>query len=165
LVAHESSETQGWFSVKPLLPKAHAGLCRVGAQLPPAGGQGSRQVPEDPRRQPGLGGPDVWTVGSTWSSTGRAGRAACVFAVLSWSRVRFVRLAADGRAETTFTLLRCLRAGGRRRGDRDAPVYVRFAIHDRSGRTSATPTTRSQRGSWRRWLVSSRPTQWSRSAS
>ena len=84
------------------------------------------------------------------------------------TRVRFVRFTADERAETTLGMLaECFEVLGGVPGkvlaDRmgclkgrvvanvvvPAPVYLRFAGHYGSGRTSARRATRRARGSWR----------------
>ena len=78
-------------------------VCRVGAELPPAGRGGEADVAARHHRgrRPG-----VWSPGETWSSTGASQGGLHVFcAVLAWSRLRFVRFAADEKATTTLALL------------------------------------------------------------
>ena len=90
-------------------------------------------------------------------------------AVLAWSRFRFVRFAADERADTTMALLAecfevlggvpgkvladrmgCLKGGVVANVVVPTPaVRARSPAITGSGRTSARPRTRSRRGSWR----------------
>jgi len=112
LVRGRVAATKGRISAKRLLPAArtagYAGSDRNFRRLVAAQKQAWRVEHRRGRR------PAVWLPGQTlvidWGSVG----ALHVFcAVLAWSRVRFVRFAADERAETTFALLaECFEALG-----------------------------------------------------
>jgi transposase len=104
LVRGRLAATKSRISAKRLLPAArtagYAGSDRNFRRLVAAEKQAWRAEHRRERR------PAVWLPGQTlvidWGSVG----ALLVFcAVLAWSRVRFVRFAADERAETTFALL------------------------------------------------------------
>jgi transposase len=151
LVAHEISETKAKISAKRLLPKAHAagyaGSARNFRRLVAQERAKYRQHQAITRaRRPG-----VWTPGEhlviDW---GVLGGLHVFCAVLAWSRVRFVRFAADERAETTFALLAecfevlggvpkvvladrmgCLKGGVVADVVIPTPDYVRFATHYR----------------------------------
>ena len=139
LVAERVEKTQGRISAKRLLPAARAagyeGSARNFRRLVAAGEGGSGGTVTIAGRRPG-----VWTPGETLVIDWGVQDGLHVFcAVLAWSRVRFVRFAADEKAATTFALLAecfevlggvprtvladrmgCLKArGGRERGGAD----------------------------------------------
>ena len=161
LVTGKIAATKGRMSAKRLLPLAVAagyeGSGRNFRRLVAAAKAYWRRTHHRGRR------PAVWVPGEhlviDW---GVLGGLHVFCAVLAWSRVRFVRFAADERAATTLSLLaECFEAlGGVPKvvlADRMAclkadvvanrvvptPDYVRFAAH------SARAATRSRRGSWR----------------
>jgi transposase len=147
LVAERVRKTQGRISAKRLLPAARAagygGSARNFRRLVAEVKASWRQGHHRGRR------PAVWTPGDTlvidWGSTGGL-HVFC--AVLAWSRVRFVRFAADEKAATTLAMLAecfevlggvprtvladrmgCLKAGVVANVVVPAPDYVRFAAH------------------------------------
>jgi transposase len=147
LVTERVTKTAGRISAKRLLPAAraagYAGSPRNFRRLVAAAKQAWRTDHHRGRR------PAVWSPGEylviDWGSEGGL-HVFC--AVLAWSRVRFVRFAADERAETTLAMLaRCLEVLGGVPGkvlaDRmgclkggvvanvvvPAPEYLRFAAH------------------------------------
>jgi transposase len=151
LVAHEISETKAKISGKRLLPKAqaagYAGSARNFRRLVAQERAKYRQSQAIARaRRPG-----VWTAGEHLVIDWGVLNGLHVFcAVLAWSRVRFVRFAADERAETTFALLAecfevlggvpkvvladrmgCLKGGVVADVVIPTPDYVRFATHYR----------------------------------
>ena len=147
LVAGRVGKTHARISAKRLLPEARA-----------AGYEGSarnfRRVVCEAKRQWRRGHhrgrrPAVWTPGETlvidW---GVQGGLHVFCAVLAWSRVRFVRFAADEKAETTLAMLAecfetlagvpktvladrmgCLKGGVVANVVVPTPAYVRFATH------------------------------------
>lgn len=147
LVGDRVAETHAKMSAKRLLPAARAagytGSARNFRRLVAEQKQAWRATHRRGRR------PAVWTPGEylviDWGSVG----ALHVFcAVLAWSRVRFVRFAADERAETTLGLLaecfeylggvpkvvladrmNCLKGGVVANKVVPTPDYVRFASH------------------------------------
>jgi transposase len=147
LVAERVEKTSGRISAKRLLPAAraagYAGSDRNFRRLVAVAKQAWRRENHAGRR------PAVWSPGEylviDW---GAEGGLHVFCAVLAWSRVRFVRFAADERAETTLAVLaECLEVlggvPGRVLADRmaclkggvvanvvvPAPGYVRFAAH------------------------------------
>ena len=147
LVAERVGKTQGRISAKRLLPAAraagYAGSARNFRRLVAAQKQLWRRDHHRGRR------PAVWSPGEhlviDWGSEGGL-HVFC--AVLAWSRVRFVRFAADERAETTLALLAecfevlggvpgkvladrmgCLKGGVIANVVVPAPQYLRFAAH------------------------------------
>jgi len=123
--------------------------------------------------------PAVWSPGEYLVIDWGAEFGVHVFcAVLAWSRIRFVRFAADERAETTLRMLAecfevlggvpgkvladrmgCLKGGVVANVMVPTPEYVRFAAHyPGSGPISARPRTRNRKGSWRTWWDTPRPT-------
>ena len=149
LVAERVAKTKGRISAKRLLPAAraagYAGSARNFRRLVAEAKQRWRRGHHRGRR------PAVWTPGDTlvidW---GVEGGLHVFCAVLAWSRVRFVRFAADEKATTTLALLAecfetlggvpatvladrmgCLKAGVV--ADLVVPTadYVRFAAHYR----------------------------------
>ena len=143
------AKTAGRISATRLLPEARAagyvGSARNFRRL-------AAQAKSDWRREHHRGRrPAVWTPGETlvidWGSEGPL-HVFC--AVLAWSRWRFVRFAADERAETTLAMLAecfemaggvpkvvladrmgCLKGGVVANVVVPAPAYVRFATHYR----------------------------------
>ena len=112
LVAGRVAKTSGRISAKRLLPAAraagYAGSARNFRRLVAAEKQAWREEHHRGRR------PAVWSPGEhlviDW---GAEGGLHVFCAVLAWSRVRFVRFAADERAETTLGLLaECFEALG-----------------------------------------------------
>jgi transposase len=149
LVAKRVDSTRARISAKRLLPEAraagYAGSARNFRRLVARTKANWRRDQHRSRR------PAVWTPGDTlvidW---GAEGRLHLFCAVLAWSRVRFVRFAADERAETTFRLLAecfeviggvpkivladrmgCLKGGVVANVVIPTPDYVRFATHFR----------------------------------
>jgi transposase len=147
LVAERVGKTAGRISAKRLLPAAraagYAGSPRNFRRLVAAQKQLWRRDHHRPRR------PAVWSPGEhlviDWGSLGGL-HVFC--AVLAWSRVRFVRFAADERAETTLAMLAecfevlggvpgkvladrmgCLKGGVVANVVVPAPEYLRFAAH------------------------------------
>ena len=147
LVVQRVEKTSGRISAKRLLPQAQAAgyvgsarnFRRLVAQVKAEWRQGHHRG-----RRPG-----VWAPGETliidW---GVQGGLHVFCAVLAWSRVRFVRFAADQKAATTFGLLAecfetlggvprtvladrmgCLKAGVVANVVVPTPDYVRFATH------------------------------------
>jgi transposase len=155
LVAERVRMSKGRISAKRLLPAARAagygGSDRNFRRLVAAAKADWRagQARAGGRR------PAVWTPGQTlvidWGEEKIAGAAVQVFcAVLAWSRVRFVRFAADQQQATTLALLAecfevlggvpavvladrmgCLKGGVVANVVVPAPDYVRFAAHYR----------------------------------
>src|SRR5229473_1322613 len=147
LVAERVKKTQGRISAKRLLPAAraagYAGSPRNFRRLVAAQKQLWRRDHHRGRR------PAVWSPGEHLVIDWGAEAGLHVFcAVLAWSRVRFVRFAADERSETTLAMLaECLEGPGGVPGtvlaDRmgclkggvvanvvvPAPAYLRFAAH------------------------------------
>jgi transposase len=149
VVAKRVSSTKGRISAKRLLAEARAagygGSARNFRRL-------VAQAKADWRRQNHRGRrPAIWSPGETlvidW---GQEGPLHVFCAVLAWSRFRFVRFAADERAETTLRLLAecfevlggvpkvvladrmgCLKGGVVADVVVPTPVYVRFAGHYR----------------------------------
>lgn len=124
--------------------------------------------------------PAVWSPGEhlviDW---GAVGGLHVFCAVLAWSRVRFVRLAADERAETTFALLAecfetlggvpkvvladrmgCLKGGVVAGRVVPTPDYVRFATHYGFRPDFCEAADPESRGSWSTWSATPSPT-WS----
>ncbi|HZU72099.1 MAG TPA: IS21 family transposase [Acidimicrobiales bacterium] len=149
LVAQRVERTRARISAKRLLAEARAagysGSARNFRRLVAKAKSDWRRDHHRGRR------PAVWSPGETlvidWGSEGPL-QIFC--AVLGWSRVRFVRFAADQRAETTLRLLAecfealggvpkvvladrmgCLKAGVVANVVVPAPDYVRFATHYR----------------------------------
>jgi transposase len=147
LVAERVEKTQGRISAKRLLPAAraagYAGSPRNFRRLVAAAKQAWRREHHRGRR------PAVWSPGEhlviDWGSQGGL-HVFC--AVLAWCRFRFVRFAADERAETTLALLAecfevlggvpgkvladrmgCLKGGVVANVVVPAAEYVRFACH------------------------------------
>src|SRR5579859_3633053 len=147
LVAEKVRKSQGRISAKRLLPMAraagYAGSARNFRRLVAEVKAGWRAGHHRGRR------PAVWTPGGTlvidWGS---AGGLHVFCAVLAWSRVRFVRFAADEKAATTLGLLAecfellggvpktvladrmgCLKAGVVANVVVPTAEYVRFATH------------------------------------
>jgi transposase len=147
LVRTRVAATHGRISAKRLLPEAraagYAGSARNFRRLVAEVKRSWRAEHHQGRR------PAVWTPGDTlvidWGSTGGL-HVFC--AVLAWSRWRFVRFAADERAETTLRLLAecfdalgavpkvvladrmaCLKGGVVANVVVPAPDYVRLATH------------------------------------
>ena len=147
LVAERVEKTSGRISAKRLLPAAraagYAGSPRNFRRLVAAAKQDWRREHHRGRR------PAVWSPGEhlviDWGSEGGL-HVFC--AVLAWSRLRFVRFAADERAATTLALLAecfevlggvpgkvladrmgCLKGGVVANVVVPAPEYVRFAAH------------------------------------
>jgi transposase len=149
VVAARVRHTQGRISAKRLLPAARAdgytGSARNFRRLVAKAKGDWRRTHHRGRR------PAVWSPGDTlvidWGSEGRL-HVFC--AVLAWSRWRFVRFAADEKAQTTFSMLAacfeelggvpkvvladrmgCLKAGVVANVVVPTPDYVRFATHYR----------------------------------
>ena len=149
IVAKRIEETDGRISAKRLLPEVRAagfgGSARNFRRLVAAAKVEWRREHHRGRR------PGVWSPGETliidWGSVGPL-HVFC--AVLAWSRLRFVRFAADETAQTTFTLLAecfetiggvpkvvladrmgCLKGGVVMNVVVPTPDYVRFATHYR----------------------------------
>jgi transposase len=147
LVAERVDKTSAWISAKRLLPAARAagysGSPRNFRRLVAAQKQLWRRDHHRGRR------PAVWSPGEylviDW---GAEGGLHVFCAVLAWSRVRFVRFAADERAETTLAMLAecfevlggvpgkvladrmaCLKGGVVANVVVPAPEYLRFAAH------------------------------------
>ena len=147
LVAERVEKTAGRISAKRLLPAArtagYSGSPRNFRRLVAAAKQAWRRDHHRGRR------PAVWSPGEhlviDWGSEGGL-HVFC--AVLAWCRVRFVRFAADERAETTLALLAecfevlggvpgtvladrmgCLKGGVVANVVVPAPEYLRFAAH------------------------------------
>src|SRR6266540_3898873 len=147
LVAERVAKTQGKITAKRLLPAAeaagYAGSARNFRRLVAAQKQLWRRDHHRGRR------PAVWSPGEhlviDWGSEGGL-HVFC--AVLAWSRFRFVRFAADERAETTLAMLAecfevlggvpgkvladrmgCLKGGVVANVVVPAPEYLRFAAH------------------------------------
>jgi transposase len=147
LVAKRVAATKGRISAKRLLPPAraagYAGSGRNFRRLVAAEKRAWRSEHHRGRR------PAVWLPGETlvidW---GGEGGLHIFCAVLAWARFRFVRFAADERAETTFALLAecfevlggvprkvladrmgCLKGGVVANKVVPTPEYVRFAMH------------------------------------
>ncbi len=147
LVAERVEKTAGRISAKRLLPAAraagYAGSARNFRRLVAEARQAWRRDHHRGRR------PATWPPGEylviDWGSEGGL-HVFC--AVLAWSRFRFVRFAADERAETTLALLAecfevlggvpgtvladrmgCLKGGVVANVVVPAPEYVRFAAH------------------------------------
>src|SRR5262249_5969698 len=166
----------GRISAKRLLPAAraagYAGSPRNFRRLVAAAKQAWRAEHRRGRR------PAVWSPGEhlviDWGAEGGL-RVVC--AVLGWCRFRFVRFAADERAETTLALLAecfevlggvpgtvladrmgCLKAASwptswcPRRSTSGSPAITG------SGRTSVRRPIRNRRGSWRTWSAMPRAT-------
>jgi transposase len=147
LVAERVEKTSGRISAKRLLPAARAagygGSPRNFRRLVAAAKQDWRREHHRGRR------PAVWSPGEHLVIDWGAEDGLHVFcAVLAWSRVRFVRFAADERAETTLAMLAecfevlggvpgtvladrmaCLKGGVVANVVVPAPAYVRFAAH------------------------------------
>jgi transposase len=149
VVAARVERTNGRISAKRLLPEAraagYAGSARNFRRLVATAKADWRRTHHRGRR------PAVWSPGDTlvidWGSEGTL-HVFC--AVLAWSRWRFVRFAADERAETTFAMLAecfeqlggvpkvvladrmgCLKGGVVANVVIPTPDYVRFATHYR----------------------------------
>jgi transposase len=149
VVAARVAKTAGRISAKRLLPEAraagYAGSARNFRRLVAKAKAAWRRDHHRGRR------PAVWSPGDTlvidWGSEGTL-HVFC--AVLAWSRWRFVRFAADERAETTFAMLAecfealggvpkvvladrmgCLKGGVVANVVVPTPDYVRFATHYR----------------------------------
>ncbi len=149
VVAKRVEATEGRISAKRLLPEARAagfaGSARNFRRLVAAAKAEWRREHRRGRR------PGVWPPGETliidWGSIGPL-HVFC--AVLAWSRVRFVRFAADETAQTTFAMLAecfevvggvpkviladrmgCLKGGVVMNVVVPTPDYVRFATHYR----------------------------------
>ena len=149
VVAKRVEATEGRISAKRLLPEARAagfaGSARNFRRLVAAAKAEWRREHRRGRR------PGVWPPGETliidWGSVGPL-HVFC--AVLAWSRVRFVRFAADETAQTTFAMLAecfevvggvpkviladrmgCLKGGVVMNVVVPTPDYVRFAAHYR----------------------------------
>ena len=149
VVAKRVEATEGRISAKRLLPEARAagyvGSARNFRRLVAAAKAEWRREHRRGRR------PGVWSPGETliidWGSVGPL-HVFC--AVLAWSRVRFVRFAADETAQTTFAMLAecfeaiggvpkvvladrmgCLKGGVVMNVVVPTPDYVRFATHYR----------------------------------
>ena len=149
VVAKRVEATEGRISAKRLLPEARAagfaGSARNFRRLVAAAKAEWRREHRRGRR------PGVWPPGETliidWGSIGPL-HVFC--AVLAWSRVRFVRFAADETAQTTFAMLAecfevvggvpkviladrmgCLKGGVVMNVVVPTPDYVRFAAHYR----------------------------------
>ena len=147
LVAERVEKTSGRISAKRLLPAAraagYAGSPRNFRRLVAAAKQAWRRDHHRGRR------PAVWSPGEhlviDW---GAEGGLHVFCAVLAWCRVRFVRFAADERAETTLAMLAeclevlggvpgkvladrmgCLKGGVVANVVVPAPEYLRFAAH------------------------------------
>jgi transposase len=147
LVAERVEKTSGRISAKRLLPAArvagYGGSPRNFRRLVAAARQAWRAEHHRPRR------PAVWSPGEHLVIDWGAEDGLHVFcAVLAWSRVRFVRFAADERAETTLAMLAecleqlggvpgtvladrmgCLKGGVVANVVVPAPQYLRFAAH------------------------------------
>ena len=141
--------TAGRISAKRLLPEARAagytGSARNFRRLVAKAKSEWRRTHHRGRR------PAVWAPGETLAiDWGVQGRLHVFCAVLAWSRVRFVRFAADERSETTLAMLAecfevlggvpkvvladrmgCLKAGTVANVVVPTPAYVRFASHYR----------------------------------
>ena len=149
IVAARVDKTSGRITAKRLLPEAraagYAGSARNFRRLVAAAKVEWRRTHHRGRR------PAVWSPGDTlvidWGSEGSL-HVFC--AVLAWSRWRFVRFAADERAETTLAMLAecfealggvpkvvladrmgCLKGGVVANVVVPTPDYVRFATHYR----------------------------------
>ena len=147
LVARRVESTAGRISAKRLLPAAraagYAGSARNFRRLVAAVKAAWRRDHHRPRR------PAVWSPGEYLAIDWGSEAGLHVFcAVLAWSRVRFVRFAADERSETTLAMLAecfevlggvpgvvladrmgCLKGGVVANVVVPAPEYVRFAAH------------------------------------
>ena len=147
LVARRVESTAGRISAKRLLPAARAagytGSARNFRRLVAAVKAAWRRDHHRPRR------PAVWSPGEYLAIDWGSEAGLHVFcAVLAWSRVRFVRFAADERSETTLAMLAecfevlggvpgvvladrmgCLKGGVVANVVVPAPEYVRFAAH------------------------------------
>src|SRR6266536_331144 len=147
LVAERVAKTQGKITAKRLLPAAeaagYAGSARNFRRLVAAQKQAWRAEHHRGRR------PATWLPGEPLVIDWGAEGGLHVFcAVLAWSRVRFVRFAADERSETTLAMLAecfealggvpgkvladrmgCLKGGVVANVVVPAPEYVRFAGH------------------------------------
>ena len=147
LVAERVRKTQGRISARRLLPAAraagYAGSPRNFRRLVAAARQAWRRDHHRGRR------PAVWSPGEHLVTDWGAEGGLHVFcAVLAWCRVRFVRFAADERAETTLAMLAqclevlggvpgkvladrmgCLKGGVAANVVVPAPEYLRFAAH------------------------------------
>jgi transposase len=104
LVAERVAATSGRISAKRLLPQAKAagyeGSARNFRRLVAAAKKEWRRDHHRGRR------PAVWTPGETLAiDWGSVGSLHVFCAVLTWSRVRFVRFAGDERSETTLAML------------------------------------------------------------
>ena len=148
LVAERVEKTAGRISAKRLLPAARAaGYARVGRGT--SAGWSRRQKQAWRREHHRGRRPAVWSPGEhlviDW---GAEGGLHVFCAVLAWCRFRFVRFAADERAETTLAMLAecfevlggvpgkvladrmgCLKGGVVANVVVPAPEYVRFAAH------------------------------------
>ncbi len=149
VVAKRVEATEGRISAKRLLPEARAagyvGSARNFRRLVAAAKADWRREHRRGRR------PGVWSPGETliidW---GTVGPLHVFCAVLAWSRLRFVRFAADETAQTTFAMLAecfeaiggvpkvvladrmgCLKGGVVMNVVVPTPDYVRFATHYR----------------------------------
>ena len=147
LVAARVDKTRGRVSAKRLLPAArtagYAGSARNFRRLVAAEKRAWRATHHRGRR------PAVWTPGEMLAiDWGSEGGLHIFCAVLAWSRYRFVRFAADERAQTTFALLAecfqelggvpkvvladrmaCLKGGVVANVVVPTPDYVRLATH------------------------------------
>ena len=130
LVAEKVESSMGRISAKRLLPAAraagYAGSARNFRRLVAEAESTWRR----PSPRPPPGGLDAW--GHAGHRLGCAGRAAVFCAVLAWSRVRFVRFAADEKAVTTGDAGRMLRGPG-------------WGAEDRAGRPDGLPERRRRR--------------------
>jgi transposase len=169
LVAERVAKTAARISAKRLLPAAraagYAGSPRNFRRLVAAAKQEWRRDHHRGRR------PAVWSPGEhlviDW---GAEGGLHVFCAVLAWCRFRFVRFAADERAETTLAMLAeclevlggvpgkvladrmgCLKGGVVANVVVPAPEYLRFAGHYgfRPDFCEAAPTPRPRRGALR----------------
>src|SRR5882762_2334956 len=147
LVAERVAATSGRISAKRLLPQAKAagyeGSARNFRRLVAAAKKEWRRGHHRGRR------PAVWTPGETLAiDWGSVGSLHVFCAVLTWSRVRFVRFAGDERADTTLAMLAecfeelggtpkvmltdrmgCLKGGVVANKVIPTADYVRFATH------------------------------------
>jgi hypothetical protein len=182
LVERKVKATSGRISAKRLLPAAraagYAGSDRNFRRLVAAAKKAWRS--EQARR--GGRRPAVWAPGETlvidWGEQVVDGRKLHVFcAVLAWSRVRFVRFAADEKQATTLALLAecfevlggvpkvvladrmgCLKGGVVPTWSCPPPPTCASRPITGSGPTSARRMIRSRRGSWSTWSAMPRPT-------
>jgi len=167
LVAGRVATSGGRISAKRLLPAAraagYAGSARNFRRLVAAQKQLWRRENHRGRR------PAVWSPGEHLVIEGGSEGGLHVFcAVLAWSRLRFVRFAADERAQTTFALLAecfevlggvpgkvladrmgCLKGGVVANVVVPTPDYVRFAGHYGFRPDFCQANDRPARGSWR----------------